>query len=94
MDIRHEAIVCPSDATVAPPVASGYLEDYGLRHKPITFAVYAIGNFVRRLGRSTSVDVTEKTVKAYQSTSLEEKAAPKAINEEVGFLFRVLGESS
>jgi integrase len=40
-----------------------------------------------------AVDVGEKTVKAYQTARLKEKAAPKTINEEVGFLLRILGEA-
>jgi len=36
--------------------------------------------------------VTERTIKEYQSRRLGEKAAPKTINEEVGFLLRVLGD--
>jgi len=39
-----------------------------------------------------SVDVTERTSKEYQSRRLGEKAAPKTINEEVGFLLRLLGD--
>ena len=40
-----------------------------------------------------AVDVTERTVTAYQTTRLKEGAAPKTINEEVGFLLRLLGEA-
>ena len=40
-----------------------------------------------------AVDVTEQTVTAYQTTRLKEGAAPKTINEEVGFLLRLLGEA-
>jgi integrase len=40
-----------------------------------------------------AVDVTEKAVKNYQTARLKEKAAPKTINEEVGFLLRLLGEA-
>lgn len=39
------------------------------------------------------VDVTDRTVTEYQTTRLKEGAAPKTINEEVGFLLRFLGES-
>jgi len=35
-----------------------------------------------------AVDVTDKTVRNYQTSRLNEKAAPKTINEEVGFLLR------
>jgi integrase len=37
-------------------------------------------------------DLTDDTVKHYQTARLKEKASPKSINEEVGFLLRVLGE--
>jgi hypothetical protein len=40
-----------------------------------------------------AVDITEKTVKAYQTARLKEGSAPKTINEEVGFLLRLLGEA-
>jgi integrase len=40
-----------------------------------------------------AVDITEQTVTAYQTTRLKEDAAPKTINEEVGFLLRLLGEA-
>ena len=40
-----------------------------------------------------AVDVTEKTISAYQTMRLKENAAPKTINEEVGFLLRLLGDA-
>jgi len=70
-----------------------YLDDYRLRHKSIVFAEYAVGNVIRQLGAVMAVDVTEHTVTAYQTTRLRESAAPKTINEEVGFLLRLLGEA-
>jgi integrase len=39
-----------------------------------------------------SVDIAKRTIKEYQSRRLGEKAAPKTINEEVGFLLRLLGD--
>src|SRR5579862_6095960 len=69
-----------------------YLEDYKLRHKSYTFAEYAVGNIVRHLGSMMSVDVTDKTVVSYQTARLQEKAAPKTINEEVGCFLRLMGE--
>jgi integrase len=74
-------------------MAATYLEDYSLRHKAVTFAVCAIGNVTRHLGKSMAIDITDKTVKAYQTARLKEGAAPKTINEEVGFLLRLLGEA-
>src|SRR6266853_3624061 len=70
-----------------------YLEDYRLRHKAVTFAEYAVGNVSRHLGELMAVDVTEQTVTAYQTLRLKEDAAPKTINEEVGFLLRLLGDA-
>ncbi len=73
-------------------LAAAYLEDYKLRHKSSTFAEYALGHVVRLAGSVMLVDATEETVKGYQTARLKEKAAPKSINEEVGFLLRLLGE--
>jgi integrase len=70
-----------------------YLDDYRLRHKSIVFAEYAVGNVIRHVGALMAVDITEQTVTAYQTTRLKEGAAPKTINEEVGFLLRLLGEA-
>jgi integrase len=39
-----------------------------------------------------SVDIAERIIKEYQSHRLGEKAAPKTINEQVGFLLRLLGD--
>ncbi|HXJ44922.1 MAG TPA: site-specific integrase [Bryobacteraceae bacterium] len=74
-------------------VAANYLEDYSLRHKWGVFAQYAVGHVTRHLGGSMMVDVTDKTVREYQTARLKEGAAPKSINEEVGFLLRLLGEA-
>jgi integrase len=73
-------------------LAEGYLAEYKLRHKSVTYAEYALGNVTRHLGDRMSVDVAERTVKEYQSRRLAEKAAPKTVNEEVGFLLRLLGD--
>ena len=74
-------------------MAAAYLEEYGLRHKSVNFATYAIGNVTRLSGGSMAVDVTDKAVKEYQTARLREGAAPKTINEEVGFLLRLLGDA-
>jgi len=74
-------------------LAAAYLEEYRMRHRSVTFAEYAVGNVIRHLGELMAVDVTDKTVKDYQTARLKEKAAPKTINEEVGFLLRLLGEA-
>ncbi len=86
-DTRDERIKPVKELAVA------YLDDYRLRHRSITFATYAVGNVTRHLGAMMSVDVTDKTVKMYQTARLRERAAPKTINEEVGFLLRILAEA-
>jgi integrase len=86
-DTRDERIKTLKELTAA------YLKDYRLRHRSVTFAVYAVRNVTRHLGQVMAVDVTDKTVKNYQAARLKEKAAPKTINEEVGFLLRLLGEA-
>jgi integrase len=73
-------------------LADAYLEDYKVRAKSGTFAEYALNHLTRHLGKQMAVEITEKTVKDFQTARLKEKAAPKTINEEVGFLLRLLGE--
>jgi len=74
-------------------LASVYLDDYRVRHRSTTFAEYALGHVTRLLGDTMTVDITDKTVKSYQTSRLKEEASPKTVNEEVGFLLRVLGEA-
>jgi integrase len=44
------------------------------------------------MGRFMAAEVTDVAVKNYQTARMKEKAAPKSINEEIGFLLRLLGE--
>src|SRR5437588_4022189 len=74
-------------------LAQAYLEDYRVRHKSIHFAEYAVRNVQRHLGELMAVDATEQTVTTFRTARLKENAAPKTINEEVGFLLRLLGEA-
>jgi|SRR5579862_2087268 len=85
-DTRQERIRALSE------IADEYLAHYRLRHKSAKFAQHALGNVKRHLGSAMVVDITEKTVTEYQTTRLNETAAPKTINEEVGFLLRLLGD--
>lgn len=73
-------------------VAQDYLEDYLLRNQGQTFAQYALSHVARLLGPKMIVDIDEDTVRQYQTDRLREDAAPKTINEEVGFLLRLLGD--
>lgn len=72
--------------------AKAYLEEYRLRHKSYTFAQYAVASVTRHLGKMLLVDLSAEAVKEYQSSRLREGASPKSINEEVGFLFRILAD--
>ena len=74
-------------------LASAYLEDYAVRHRAATFAEYAVGHVTRLLGDKMVADISEKTVRGYQTARLKEKAAPKSVNEEVGFLLRLMGDA-
>jgi integrase len=73
-------------------IAKEYLAAYVLRNRGATFAEYAIGHVARVLGTRMVVDIDERVVLEYQDHRLKEKAAPKTINEEVGFLLRLLAE--
>ena len=74
-------------------VADQFFEDYKARNpRSETFADYALGHVKRMIGKIMVIDVDVETVKTYQTDRLKEKASPKSINEEVGFLLRVLGE--
>jgi integrase len=84
---RRDERIQPVSALV-----KAYLEEYPLKHRSFTFAEYALGHVVRHLGKLLVVDVSPDTVKQYQVARLKEKVSPKSINEEVGFLLRVLGE--
>jgi integrase len=72
--------------------AREYLESYGLRNRSKTFAEYAIKHLLSHLGGQMLVDVDADSIREYQDIRLKEKAAPKTINEEVGFLLRLLEE--
>lgn len=72
--------------------ATEYLESYGLRNRSKTFADYAIRHLMKSFGSRMLVDIDETAVRACQDARLKQKAAPKTINEEVGFLLRLLGD--
>jgi integrase len=73
-------------------VADEYLADYSLRHRSVVFAKYALGHVKRHIGEKLVVDVGDQTVRNYQAARLKEGASPKSINEEVGFVLRLLKE--
>lgn len=72
-------------------LADVFLTDYRVRQpKSTSFAEHAMVHVQKLLGDLMAVDVTDKTVIKYQTDRLSEGAAPKTINEEVGFLLRLL----
>ena len=86
-DTRHERVRTLADT------ADDYLDSYRLRHpQSATFATYAARHIKRLLGTKMVVDCSEQMVTCYQNDRLAEAAAPKTINDEVGFLLRVMGD--
>ncbi len=72
-------------------LASGFVTDYCVRQpKSALFARHALAHIVRLTGNLMAVDVTDRTIVKYQTDRLREGAAPKTINDEVGFLLRIL----
>jgi integrase len=66
--------------------ADDFFKGYKIRlPDSATYAEYAVGHLKRLLGSKMAVDFSETVV-------TKEGAAPKTINEEVGFLLRILGE--
>ena len=75
-------------------IADEFLESYKLRNpRSAVFAEGTIRHVKRVLGDRMAVDVNEKSVEEYQNLRLEEEAAPKSINEEIGFLLRLMNDA-
>jgi integrase len=86
-DRRHERIRSVAE------LADKFFEDYKLRNpRSATFAEYAVRHINAHLGKRSAVEMNDTAVKDYQTARLKENASPKSINEEVGFLLRILGE--
>jgi integrase len=86
-DQRHERVRTFSD------LADEYFDAYKLRlPQSARFAEYAIDHLKQLLGSKMLVDFNEAAVIQYQNARLSEGSAPKSINEEVGFLLRILGD--
>ena len=85
-DVRHERVRTMRD------IADDFLEEYRLRlPRSAVFAEYAVNHIKRLIGDKMLVDVNEACVIRYQNERLTEKASPKSVNEEVGFLLRIMG---
>lgn len=74
-------------------LAEEFLEAYALRHpRSAVFASGALRHVRRVLGGRLAAEITDRSVIDYQNHRLREGASPKTINEEVGFLLRILEE--
>lgn len=71
-------------------LAEDYLTSYREEKRSPNFGVYAVGHLVRLLGDKMVLEITDKTVRDYQAARRKENAAGKSINEEVGFLLRIM----
>jgi len=86
-DQRHERIRMFGD------MADEFIAAYKLRlPQSIVFAEYAVRHLKRILGGRMLVDFNEAAVIQYQNARLDDGASPKSVNEEVGFLLRILGD--
>ena len=74
--------------------AKEYQADYATRHaaNSVSYSKYCIRHLTEHLGSKMLIDITPETVVEYQRIRLKEGAAGKSINEEVGELFRIMGE--
>jgi integrase len=75
--------------------ADEYLTSYKARHTPnaARYVEYCIKHLTEHMGSRLLVEITTETAKAYQLARLNEGAAGKTINEEVGELFRIMGDA-
>jgi integrase len=86
-DTRKERVRTMSD------IADEFFEEYKLRlPQSATFADYAIRHIKRVVGDKMLVDMNDKAVVQYQNNRLTEGASPKTVNDEVGFLLRIMGD--
>ncbi len=86
-DVRQERVRTIRD------VGNEFLASYRLRNpQSAIFADYAVAHVQRLIGDRMLVEVGEQTITEFQDLRLREKAAPKTINEEVGFLLRLMGD--
>jgi len=87
IDLRRERIRTFRD------MADEFLAAYKLRlPQSAIFAEYAINHLKRLVSSKMLVDFNEAAIVQYQNARLSEGAAPKSVNEEVGFLLRILGD--
>ena len=76
-------------------VANDYLVGYTARNAPssASYSKYCIKHLKEHLGSKMLIEITDRAVLDYQVARINEGAAGKTINEEVGELFRIMGET-
>jgi hypothetical protein len=76
-------------------VAKEYSAAYALRHTPksVKYSELCIKHIVQHLGDKMLIEITDRVVETYQLTRIKEGAAGKTTNEEVGELFRIMGDA-
>jgi hypothetical protein len=74
-------------------IAAVYLKEYKLKHPQSGgFAESAIRHLNEHLGSKMLIGIDANVVSDYQISRLEQGAAPKSINDEIGTLLRILGD--
>jgi hypothetical protein len=69
-----------------------FLVEYTAKHESASYAKFALGHVKDQLGKKLIVEITPTVVKRYQVDRLNDKAAPKTINDEVLLLLRLCGD--
>jgi hypothetical protein len=74
--------------------AAEYQEDYETRHaeNSSSYSKYCVKHLTEHLGGKMLIEINDQGVMAYQQARKREGAAGKTINEEVGELFRIMGD--
>jgi integrase len=72
-------------------IAAVYSKEYKLKHPADTSVKYQTQHLCEHLGSKMVVEITVEAASDYQVKRLEQKAAPKTINDEVGTLLRMMG---
>ena len=90
---RRSSCLCIGDDR--PPLLAVLLQLFlpSALRAPTEFPIFpehALRHVVRLLGDRMAVDLNDRAVVKYQTDRLKEAAAPKTINDEVGFLLRIL----
>src|SRR5262249_32290288 len=72
-----------------------YSADYTVRYpsSSVKYQKYCVKHLVDHLGDKMLIEITDKVVQAYQVARLREGSAGKTINEEIGELCRIMGDT-